>query len=42
MSTMPAQKELLGDAKIHILAAYIWGLSNSLGAAAPMANPGGR
>jgi len=28
MSTMPAQKELLGDAKVHILAAYVWSVSN--------------
>ena len=39
MSTMPAQKELLGEAKVHILAAYVWGLSNSAGAAAPPAKP---
>ena len=40
MSTMPAQKELLGEAKVHILAAYVWGLSNSVEAAAPPAKPG--
>ena len=34
-STMPAQLELLGEAKVHILAAYVWGLSNSGGSAAP-------
>jgi len=39
MSTMPAQKELLGEAKVHILAAYVWGLSNSVGTAAPPAKP---
>ena len=39
MSTMPAQKELLGEAKVHILAAYVWGLSNSAGTAAPPAKP---
>ena len=33
MSTMPAQKEALGDAKVHILAAYVWGISNRQGAA---------
>ena len=33
MSIMPAQKELLGEAKVHILAAYVWGLSNSADAA---------
>ena len=27
-SKMPAQKELLGAAKVHILAAYVWSLSN--------------
>jgi cytochrome c oxidase cbb3-type subunit III len=32
-STMPAQKEHLGEAKVHILAAYVWSLSNSPGAA---------
>ncbi len=26
---MPAHKEFLGDAKVHLLAAYIWGLSNN-------------
>ena len=25
---MPAHKELLGDAKVHVLAAYVYGLSN--------------
>ncbi len=34
-STMPAQKEHLGEAKVHILAAYVWSLSNSPGAARP-------
>ncbi|TCS39420.1 cytochrome c oxidase cbb3-type subunit 3 [Paucimonas lemoignei] len=27
-STMPAFQEFLGDAKVHVLAAYIWSLSN--------------
>jgi len=36
---MPAQKELLGEAKLHILAAYVWSLSNKPGAAAPAAKP---
>jgi cytochrome c oxidase cbb3-type subunit 3 len=27
-STMPAHKDLLGGAKVHILAAYVWGLSS--------------
>jgi cytochrome c oxidase cbb3-type subunit 3 len=37
-SVMPAQKEALGEARVHILAAYVWGLSNTpaaAGAAAP-------
>ena len=43
MSTMPAQKELLGDAKVHILTAYVWGISNSTGAAKqPPAGTGAR
>lgn len=29
---MPAQKTLLSDAKIHLLTAYVWGLSNKEGA----------
>jgi cytochrome c oxidase cbb3-type subunit 3 len=33
MSEMPAQKELLGEARVHILAAYVWSLSNSASAA---------
>jgi len=40
MSSMPAQKELLGEARVHILAAYVWSLSNSPGAAAPPAKTG--
>ncbi len=31
---MPAHKDSLGDGKIQILAAYVWGLSNKPGAAA--------
>ena len=27
-STMPAFKDFLGDAKVHVLAAYVWSLSN--------------
>ncbi|MFP5404988.1 MAG: cytochrome-c oxidase, cbb3-type subunit III [Gammaproteobacteria bacterium] len=30
-STMPAFGELLGEGKVHVLAAYIWGLSNQPG-----------
>ena len=42
IDTMPAQKELLGEAKLHILAAYVWSLSNKPGAAAPAAKPGAK
>ena len=28
---MPAFKDLLGDGKVHVLAAYVWGLSNGTG-----------
>ncbi|HUX26482.1 MAG TPA: cytochrome-c oxidase, cbb3-type subunit III [Burkholderiales bacterium] len=41
-STMPAQKERLGEAKVHILAAYVWSLSHSPGAAAPPVKTGER
>jgi len=34
-TTMPAQKDFLGEAKVQLLAAYVWGLSNRPGAAAP-------
>ena len=27
-NVMPAQKDFLGEAKVHVLAAYVWGLSN--------------
>lgn len=37
IDVMPAQKELLGEAKVHILTAYVWGLSNKPGAAAAAA-----
>jgi cytochrome c oxidase cbb3-type subunit III len=37
-NVMPAHKNLLGDAKIHLLAAYVWGLSNKSGAVAQDAN----
>jgi len=36
-ATMPAQKDFLGEAKVHLLAAYVWGLSNKPGAATPAA-----
>lgn len=34
-SVMPAHKELLGEAKVHILAAYVYGLSNPQTAGKP-------
>ncbi len=40
--TMPAQKELLGEAKVHILAAYVWSLSNAPGAIVPPAKAGAK
>jgi cytochrome c oxidase cbb3-type subunit 3 len=42
IDTMPAQKDLLGEAKVHILAAYVWSLSNAPGAAAPAAKTGAK
>ena len=33
--TMPAQKDFLGPAKVHLLAAYVYGLGGGVGAAAP-------
>jgi cytochrome c oxidase cbb3-type subunit III len=32
-SAMPSHKDKLGEGKIHVLAAYVWGLSNKPGAA---------
>jgi cytochrome c oxidase cbb3-type subunit 3 len=32
-NTMPAFKDFLGEAKVHVLAAYVWSLSNIPGAA---------
>jgi cytochrome c oxidase cbb3-type subunit 3 len=32
-NTMPAFKDFLGEAKVHVLAAYVWGLSNQSGGA---------
>ena len=40
VDTMPAQKELLGEAKVHILAAYVWSLSNAPRADVPPAKTG--
>lgn len=34
---MPAQQGRLSEAQIHVLAAYVWGLSNKPGAATPVA-----
>jgi cytochrome c oxidase cbb3-type subunit 3 len=31
---MPAFEDFLGDAKVHVLAAYVWSLSNDAGAPA--------
>jgi cytochrome c oxidase cbb3-type subunit 3 len=31
-STMPANKDFLGEAKVHLLAAYVWSLSNNAAA----------
>jgi cytochrome c oxidase cbb3-type subunit 3 len=42
IDVMPAQKELLGEAKVHLLAAYVWSLSKSTGAAAPPAKSGAK
>ena len=36
---MPAQLELLGEAKVHLLAAYVWSLGGGQQAAAPVAAP---
>jgi cytochrome c oxidase cbb3-type subunit 3 len=27
-NTMPAFEDFLGESKVHVLAAYVWGLSN--------------
>jgi cytochrome c oxidase cbb3-type subunit 3 len=42
IDAMPPQKELLGDAKVHILAAYVWSLANKPGTAAPAAKSGAK
>ena len=31
-ATMPAFEDFLGDAKVHVLAAYVWSLSNDVNA----------
>lgn len=42
IDAMPAQKELLGEAKVHILAAYVWSLSNAPGAVAAPGKTGAK
>lgn len=32
---MPAFKEALGEGKVHLLAAYVWSLSNGSGPSRP-------
>ena len=39
LSAMPAWKDTLGDAEVHLVTAYVWSLSNKAGAAAPAAAP---
>jgi cytochrome c oxidase cbb3-type subunit 3 len=36
-ATMPAFQDFLGDDKAHVLAAYVWGLSNTTSQPAPAA-----
>ena len=36
-NVMPSFKDFLGEAKIHVLASYVWGLSNTPGSAAASA-----
>jgi cytochrome c oxidase cbb3-type subunit 3 len=36
---MPAFKDFLGEAKVHVLAAYVWSLSNDPKAVAPAPGP---
>ncbi|NGZ83337.1 cytochrome-c oxidase, cbb3-type subunit III [Duganella aceris] len=38
-TTMPAFQDFLGDDKAHVLAAYVWGLSNDPGKPAPATEP---
>jgi len=38
-ATMPAFADFLGDAKVHVLAAYVWSLSNDVNQPAPAADP---
>lgn len=38
-ATMPAFEDFLGDAKVHVLAAYVWSLSNDVNAPEPSPAP---
>lgn len=38
-NVMPAWKDFLGESKIHVLAAYVWSLSNEPGQRDPLAEP---
>jgi cytochrome c oxidase cbb3-type subunit 3 len=38
-ATMPAFEDFLGDAKVHVLAAYVWSLSNDVNAPESSPNP---
>jgi cytochrome c oxidase cbb3-type subunit III len=38
-NTMPSFKDFLGEAKVHVLAAYVWSLSNDTTQPVPPANP---
>ncbi|MGZ8981524.1 MAG: cytochrome-c oxidase, cbb3-type subunit III [Burkholderiaceae bacterium] len=39
LSAMPPWKETLGDAQVHLLAAYVWSLSNKAGTKTPAGAP---
>jgi cytochrome c oxidase cbb3-type subunit 3 len=39
-NAMPAHKDFLGEARVHVLAGYVYGLSNA--GAAPAPKPGGQ
>jgi cytochrome c oxidase cbb3-type subunit 3 len=39
VNQMPAQAEKLTEAQIHVLASYVWGLSNKSGTAATASVP---
>jgi len=42
IDTMPAQKELPGEAKVHMLAAYVWSMSNAPGTAGAAGKTGAK